>query len=282
MQSKNTQNAKDSKIRVILLVGVLPGRRLEVFPKTVVKQGHGEILEMNLKKAASLRALEFVESGMLLGLGTGSTAAYFVDGLGEALRSGRLRDIRGVPTSVTTAQRAEALGIPLVSLSELARAASPPVLDLAVDGADEVDARLDLIKGLGKALLREKMVEIHARRFVVVADASKRVARLGQGPLPVEIVPFEVEMTVLWLQSLGCRAEWWHDDAGQPQRTDNGNFLARCWFTSEGQPGIADPASIARALADRPGVVEHGLFLGMATDLLLAGEDGVEWTERKP
>ena len=141
---------------------------------------------MNLKEKAAKKALTFVKSGMTLGLGTGSTTAYFVDMLGEKVSSGELEDIRGVPTSKETEERARRWGIPITTLSE------HPVLDLAVDGADEVDPALNLIKGLGRALLREKIVEVHAKQFIVIVDESKMVARLGtRDALPVEILPFE-------------------------------------------------------------------------------------------
>jgi len=220
---------------------------------------------MNPKLEAARRALTFVERGMILGLGSGTTAAYFVDLLGEELRAGRLRDVVGVPTSQETAARALAAGIPLVSIDD------HPHLDLAVDGADEIDPGLNLIKGLGKALLREKIVEIHARRFLVIASDDKLVARLGRGPLPVEVTPFGARSQVRWLQGLCWRAELWHDEAGTPYTTDNGNHLIRCWFDA----GIDDPHALARALADRPGIVEHGLFLDMATEAIIAGAQGV-------
>ncbi|RME84824.1 MAG: ribose-5-phosphate isomerase RpiA [Caldilineae bacterium] len=224
-----------------------------------------------LKKQAALKALTFVEDDMLLGLGTGSTTAFFIDALGAALREGRLQGIRGVPTSEATAARARELGIPLVSLSQV------EYLDLAVDGADEVDPQWNLIKGLGRALLREKIVEIHARRFLVIVDDSKLVQRLGRGPLPVEIVPFEAEATVRWLNTLDCQADFWYEEDGSRVVTDNGNYLALCRFPE----GIADAYALARALADRPGVVEHGLFLDMATGVISAGRDGVRVLERE-
>lgn len=226
---------------------------------------------MNLKQQAANHALSFVQNGMVLGLGSGSTTAIFVDLLGEQLQKGALREIVGVPTSEKTAAQARSWGIPLTRLSD------HPQLDLAVDGADEVDPALDLVKGLGRAALREKIVETHARRFVVIVDESKIVARLGRGPLPVEIVQFEADLHVRWLDSLGCRAELWREADGSSIVTDNGNFLARCWFPE----GIANPRALARTLADRPGIVEHGLFLGMATDVIVAGEEGIRMLTRK-
>ena len=224
---------------------------------------------MNLRAKAAERALAYVRSGMVLGLGTGSTHAHFLERLGEQVRDGALHDIVGVPTSEGTAARARALGIPLATLADHDR------LDLAVDGADEVDPDLNLIKGLGRALLREKIVEVHADRFLVVVDESKLVPRLGRGPLPVEIVPFGAEAQVRWLNTLGCRAELWLEDAA-PIVTDNGNYLARCWFPD----GIAAPYALAHTLAERPGIIEHGLFLGMAHAVLVAGVEGVRLLER--
>jgi ribose 5-phosphate isomerase A len=221
---------------------------------------------MDLREQAARHALPHVRSGMVLGLGSGRTTSHFVDMLGQALREGALHDIVAVPTSEATAARAHALGIPLATLSQHRR------LDLAVDGADEVDPVLNLIKGLGRALLREKIVEVHAKRFLVVVDESKLVSRLGSlGPLPVEIVPFGAEAHLRWLGTLGCRAELWCEDDGSPVVTDNANYLARCWF----EGGIADAHALARVLAERPGIVEHGLFLGLATDVIVAGVEGV-------
>lgn len=234
---------------------------------------------MNLRQEAALKALEYIHSGMTLGLGTGVTAAYFIDGLGEKLRTGELRDIRGVPTSEASAARARGLGIPLISLSEVER------LDIAVDGADEVDPGLDLIKGLGRAALREKIVETNAREFIVVVDESKLTPRLGaKGPLPVEIVPFEWEVHVRWLNRQGCRAELWREDDGSPVRTDNGNYLARCWFDAGlngmDKPGIPDPYDLAHRLAEQPGIIEHGLFLNLARRVIAGCSDGLKILER--
>ncbi|MBN2548464.1 MAG: ribose-5-phosphate isomerase RpiA [Anaerolineales bacterium] len=228
---------------------------------------------MDLRQQAALRALNDVYDGMALGLGTGKTTAYFIDALAERIRSGELKHIQAVPTSEATAARARQLGIPLTTLSTY------PQLDLAVDGADEVDPQLNLIKGLGRALLREKIVETHARELIIIVDESKIVPCLGsRGPVPVEITPFEVEMQVRWLNTLGCRAELWLEQDGSPVVTDNGNHLARCYFPP---PGIPDPYAFARTLADRPGIVEHGLFLDLATRVIVAGQDGLRILERE-
>jgi ribose 5-phosphate isomerase A len=225
---------------------------------------------MNLKLLAASKALEYVRSGMVLGLGSGSTTAYFVDLLGEKLKSGVLSNIKGVPTSEVTAGRARALGISLTTLAE------NPILDLAVDGADEVDPQLNLIKGLGRALLREKIVEIHARQFIVIVDESKLVQRLGmKGPLPVEIVTFEAQAHINWLNTLGCQASLWREEDGSVVVTDNGNNLALCRFPN----GMPDAYLIATKLQARPGIVEHGIFLDMATRVIVAGETGIRILE---
>lgn len=220
----------------------------------------------HLKLSAAKEALAFVQSGMQIGLGSGSTAGLFVELLGAALNSGSLKDIRAVPTSEKTARRAEDLGIPLISLSQAGE------LDLAIDGADEIDPALNLIKGLGKALLREKIVEINARKFIVVADETKLVSQLGsRGPLPVEILPYEAAVHIRWLNSLDCRAQLWCDELESPYMTENGNYLARCWFT----PAIPDPFRLAEQLERRPGIIDHGLFLGMAEEVIVAGKNGI-------
>ncbi|MBX7236173.1 MAG: ribose 5-phosphate isomerase A [Caldilineales bacterium] len=226
------------------------------------------------KLEAARRALAEVRDGMTLGLGSGSTSAIFVDLLGQAVQQGQVAGIRGVATSEKTAAQARGLGIDLIPLAQAAR------LDLAIDGADEVDPQLQLIKGLGKALLREKLVEIHSARLLIIIDESKISSRLGRlSPLPVEIVPYAWEKTVAWLAALqpDVRAELWRAEDGEPFVTDNGNYLARCWFAD----GIEHPHRLARTLADRPGVVEHGLFLDMAAAVIVAGANGIQIWERK-
>jgi ribose 5-phosphate isomerase A len=215
--------------------------------------------------------VELVQSGMQLGLGTGSTAQYAIDEIGARLRSGVLRDVVAVPTSEWTSRRAARAGIPLATLDEC------QVLHLAIDGADEVDPHLDLIKGLGGAVLREKIVESAVRRFVVVVDESKLVERLGtRGPLPVEVTQFAWQVHAAWLASLGCRAQLRRETGGSPYVTDNGNYLIYCVFPD----GIPDAARLARTLAERPGIVEHGLFLSMASDVIVAGRSGVRILSR--
>jgi ribose 5-phosphate isomerase A len=230
-------------------------------------QDHAE----KLKRLAAKHAVDLVESGMVLGLGHGSTTRHAVDIIGERVQSGALRNIIGVPTSEFTKNQAQTLGIPLATLVE------QPVLDLAIDGADEVDPGLNLIKGLGGALLREKIVEIAARRFVVIVDESKLVQRLGtRGPLPVEVTQFAWEAHLRWLESLGCQAELRRETDGAPFVTDNGNYIIHCTFSG----GISDPVALGRTIIERPGILEHGLFLGMATQVVVAGEDGVRKIDR--
>ncbi len=225
-----------------------------------------------LKRDAALAALSEVRSGMTLGLGTGSTARHFVDALGAALASGALEAVRGVPTSEDTASRARSLQIPLVELHEAGR------IDLAVDGADEVTAALDLVKGLGGAHLREKMVVQASERFVVVADSGKRVTRLGQkAPLPVEVVPFGWRAHLPFFRELGAEPVLRVVEAnGEPFLTDNRNLVVDLAFSE----GIPDPVAVEAALRARAGIVETGLFLGMAARCYLAADGGVEVLDR--
>lgn len=224
-----------------------------------------------LKREAAREALGRVESGMRLGLGTGSTMAHFVDLLGEALAQGSLHDIVGVPTSERTRVQAESLGIRLQPLHQI------QPLDLAVDGADEVDPELDLIKGLGGALLREKMVVQAADRFVVIADETKSVPRLGtRAPLPVEVVPFAWEAHLEPLRKLGLDPVIRTGSDEVPYRTDNGNVI----LDLHAPEGFEDPETLEGRLLARAGVVETGFFLGMAEEVILAGDRGLRTLRR--
>ncbi|MFH1763296.1 MAG: ribose-5-phosphate isomerase RpiA [Gemmatimonadota bacterium] len=218
------------------------------------------------KAMAGARAAEAVTPGMRLGLGTGSTVAHFLRALGRRVQDGELPGIVGVPTSLHTEAKAGELGIPLGTLQEVR------FLDLTVDGADEVTPELDLIKGLGGALLREKMVAQATARLVIIADRSKLVDRLGtRSPLPVEVVPFAWESHIHFLEELGARAVIRSSPTGDPFLTDNGNLILDCHFSA----GINDPWGLQEALAARAGVVESGLFLGMAVEALVGGEGDV-------
>lgn len=215
--------------------------------------------------------MPLVRTGMVVGLGTGSTADYFLKSLGDALASGKLSNIRGVPTSVQSDRRARELGIPLVTLAECPRP------DLTVDGADEIGPQLNLIKGLGGALLREKIVAQASAKLIIIADSGKTVAALGEkSPLPIEVAPFCYETHEAFLRSLGATPVLRKNADGNPFVTDNGNYIYDCRF-----PSIADPAGLQRRLKDRAGIVESGLFIGLASIAFVATENGVKKLERK-
>ncbi len=221
------------------------------------------------KRQAAEQALDYVEDGMKLGLGTGSTAAKFVELLGAKVRSGL--KVVCVPTSEATRAQAAALDIPLTTLD------ATPFLDLTVDGADEIDEELRLIKGGGGALLREKIVAVASGRVVIIADNSKRVDVLGKFPLPIEVVPFGLVATERLIAKLaadtGCDGDikLRIGTDGKPFVTDNGNYIIDCAFGS-----IDDPEALDDALKLVPGVVESGLFLGIADVGIIAGPKGVE------
>jgi ribose 5-phosphate isomerase A len=224
------------------------------------------------KRAAAEHALRLVNPGMKLGLGTGSTAKHFVELLAASAEVGL--DVVCVPTSETTEAQARALGLRVSSLDE------EPFLDLTIDGADEIDPELRLIKGGGGALLREKIVATASERMVVIADQSKKVERLGRFPLPVEVVPFGLASTRNMISVLaadcGCRGDIrlrLRAD-GSPFLTDGGHLILDCAFGS-----IEDADTLAEMLKMVPGVVEHGLFLGLADIAIIAGPDGVETIE---
>jgi ribose 5-phosphate isomerase A len=225
------------------------------------------------KREAAARAIEFVRSGMRIGLGTGSTARHFVALLAERMREGC--NIIAVPTSEATRAQAEQLGIPLTTLDET------PELDLTVDGADEISLDLSLIKGGGGALLREKIVAAASERMIVIADESKLVATLGRFPLPIEVVRFGLAATRLKVEAAAAAvgapgaALLRRGKDGQPVTTDSGN-----WILDAALGRIAEPKSLADRLASIPGVVEHGLFIGFAQMAILAGSGGVRIVER--
>ena len=217
------------------------------------------------KQLAAEQALDLVQSGMRIGLGTGSTARYVVEALAARLRDGRLARVVGVPTSETAARLARSVGVPLASLDE------QPQLDLAIDGADEIDPQLNLIKGLGGALLREKIVAAAAAQFIVVADDTKLVIALGtRAPLPVEVVIFGLKPAERHLRALGCMPVLRRDTAGAMFVTDEGNAILDCRF-----PSIPEPAALSAAIHAIPGIVDHGLFIGMAARAFVAGAGGV-------
>ncbi|HEX9936670.1 MAG TPA: ribose-5-phosphate isomerase RpiA [Longimicrobium sp.] len=223
-----------------------------------------------LKRRAAERAAEWIRDGITLGLGTGSTVRHLLDVIAEHRARGEWLGVVGVPTSVDTEQRAGALGIPLATLAER------PRMDVTFVGADEVDPGLRLIKGLGGALLREKIVAAVSAELVIVADESKVVEVLGtKAPLPVEVDRFGEPVQPAFLRSLGCEPALRMKE-GAPLVTDGGNHVFDCRFPD----GIADPEAVERALALRPGIVESGLFLGMATAAVIAGASGVRVMRR--
>jgi len=232
-----------------------------------------------LKKMVGYKAVDdYVKSGMKIGLGTGSTAAFAVERVGELLKSGALKDIVAIPTSVATQKQAEGLGIPLATLDSYSE------LDVAIDGADEVDPDLNLVKGGGGALLREKMVEVQAKQFIVIVDESKLCDGLGPGfPLPVEITPFCHEHTLRKVAALpsleGCEAKLRMGAVSTGSKvdgdaiavTDNGNYIVDLFFTAP----IKDAAKAGDELKATVGVVDHGLFCGITSAVIIAGKDGI-------
>lgn len=224
------------------------------------------------KQAAGVAAAALVETGMRLGLGTGSTVAFFLEALAERVRSDGL-EVIGVPTSEDTAQRATALGIPITTLEEL------PELDLVVDGADEVDAAFRLIKGGGGALLREKIVAACGSRIVIIVGEGKRVEKLGTTfLLPVEIVPFGAKATQAKVEALGCQPYLRTLEDGETFVTDNGNWILDCKFAY----GIEDPEQLHQQLSETPGVVEVGIFLDLCHHVIEGRSDGTAAHHEQP
>lgn len=222
------------------------------------------------KEAAAQKAVEFVESGMIVGLGFGSTAIYAVREIARKFSAGELDGILGVPTALSVEQEALKLGIPLTTLDD------NPKVDLTIDGADEVDPQLDLIKGGGGALLREKIVAQASQREIIVVDESKLSDHLGtKFALPVEVNQFGWAPEAAYLETLGASVELRRTEDGDPYATDQGNWIIDAEFSS-----IRDPRALSDQLDRRAGVAAHGLFLGLATDLIIGGTDGVRHVKR--
>ncbi|MBS1116251.1 MAG: rpiA [candidate division NC10 bacterium] len=227
---------------------------------------------MNPKQAAAERGAELVQSGMVLGLGSGTTSTLMVQSIGRKLREGTLQNVIGVPSSSGIAAVARESGVPLTTLD------AHPRLDLNLDGADEVDPNLGLIKGLGGALLWEKIVATASQQVVILADDTKLVARLGtKVPLPVEVVPFGWKTHLAFVESLGGKPILRTEPDGRPFVTDEGNYILHCRF----EGGIPDPADLEARLLGRAGIVGTGLFLGVANQVIIGRADGVEVLTRK-
>lgn len=226
-----------------------------------------------LKRQAAASALEHVQDGMVLGLGTGSTVAHFLDLLGDYLVKGKLKDVVGVPTSNRTTHEAERAGIELIELGERSQ------IDLTVDGADEVSPDLDLIKGMGGALLREKMVAQSSDRVLIIADNSKLVDRLGTlSPLPLEVVDWGIVGHIRFIMSRGGEASIRTMHNSEPFHSDNGNLMLDCRFLD----GIPEPGELEAELQARAGVVESGLFLNIAESVIVGMESGPQKISKNP
>ena len=224
-----------------------------------------------MKRAAALRAVEWIRDGMVLGLGSGSTAALVLEEIASRRSQGVWKNVVGVPTSERTAELARGHGIPLIDLGE------GTSVDLAIDGADEVDVELNLIKGLGGALLREKIVATVAAVVLIVVDDSKRVSRLGtKCPVPVEVDPFGVAVQEPFFRALGADPRLRHGEDGAPVRTDGGNYIIDCHFPD----GIEDAHTMEVRLKDHPGILEAGLFIDLADHVLIGTPSGVEVQSR--
>jgi len=247
--------------------------------------------EQSLKQQAADQVLAYIQSGMIVGLGAGSTAILAVRGLGEKLARGELTDILGIPCSRVIEAEARRLGIPLTTLED-APGYGGCVIDLTFDGADEVDPALNLIKGGGGALLREKIVAQASRREIIIVDESKLSPALGtHWAVPVEVIPFGWRTQAAYLESLGAQVRLRPGDAptyggeapgeapkhgGGPYMTDQGNLILDCNFGP-----IADPVGLGARMDARTGIVAHGLFLGLATEVIVAGASGIKQLKRE-
>lgn len=225
-----------------------------------------------LKQRAADEVLGLLQSGTIVGLGAGTTATLALHGLAEKLRRGELTGIQGIPCSSVIEAQARRLGVPLTTLEE------HPQIDLTFDGADEVDPALNVIKGGGGALLREKIVAQASRREIIIVDESKLSPALGvRWAVPVEVIPFGWRTQAAYLEGLGAEVRMRRVEDGTPFKTDHGNLILDCHFGP-----IADPAGLGARLDARTGIVAHGLFLGLATEVIVAGSEGIKHLRREP
>ncbi|KAH6763083.1 ribose-5-phosphate isomerase 2 [Perilla frutescens var. hirtella] len=248
-------------------------------PPMVTPAASPPLTQDDLKKIAAYKAVEHVRSGMVLGLGTGSTAKHAVDRIAELMKQGKLNDIVGIATSMKTHEQAISLGIPLSDLD------THPVVDLAIDGADEVDPDLNLVKGRGGSLLREKMVESVTKKFIVIVDESKLVSHIGGSGLamPVEVIPFcwnhSLSRLVALFAYAGCvgKLRRCGGDGGEAYVSDNGNYIIDLYFERD----FGDLNEASDKILRLPGIVEHGMFIGLASSVIVAGVNGVTVKTKK-
>jgi len=219
-----------------------------------------------LKKQAAEKAVDEIESGMMVGLGTGSTVSFALNKIAELLKEGRLKDIVGIPSSIQTEKESEKLGIPLTTFNEFQQ------IDLVIDGADEVDSELNLIKGGGGALLREKVLAQASKRLIIIVDESKLSSNLGKKwAVPVEVLQFAAPLEKKFLKSIGGKPQLRKKPSGHNYITDEGNYILDTHFGN-----IKNPIELAQKLERRAGIVEHGLFIGMTERVIVAGKEGIK------
>lgn len=227
-------------------------------------------LQDRLKNEAGVSAVDFIESGMVLGLGTGSTTRFALEEIGKRFRDGRLKDIAGICSSRETEKIADALGIPVITFDDKQE------IDLTIDGADEVDPKLNLIKGGGGALLREKVLAQSSKRNIMIVDESKLSPVLGtHWPVPVEVIPFACKPVAEYLKQLGAEPVLRMKDSGRPYETDQGNYIIDSNFGP-----IPDPDALAAKLGQKAGIAEFGLFLGTASEVIVATSNGIRYQKR--